>query len=286
MQDWDDLRHVLAVQRTGSLAGAATSLRVDATTVGRRIDHLEERLGTPLFVRQRGAWRPTPAGERVVAAAERAEAAVAEAERAARELESTPTGRVHLTTVEAVATHLVAPLLPALVSSLPGVELLVSTTHVVLDLAKGEADLAIRVGTPSEPELVARRLGSFAEAPFAARAWLEARGLEADTLTNLDGAPLVVMPATGHRGELVRVGGGRVALRTGSTGTMLEAVASGVGVGLLPARVAERDPRLVPLEGLGIRRERDLWLLFREEVGRTPAVRAVVDLLVRGLARA
>lgn len=285
MQDWDDLRHVLAVQRTGSLAGAAASLRVDATTVGRRIDHLEARVGTPLFVRQRGAWRPTPAGERVVAAAERAEAAVAEAERAARELESTPTGRVHLTTVEAVATHLVAPLVPTIARALPGVELMLSTTHAVLDLAKGEADLAIRVGRPSGPELVGRRLGSFAEVPFAAREGLAARGLDAATLTDLDGAPLVVMPATGQRGALVRAGGGRVALRTGSTGAMIEAVASGAGVGLLPERIAERDPRLVRLDGLALRHERDLWLLFREDVGRTPAVRAVVDLLVHGLDR-
>lgn len=286
MQDWDDLRHVLAVARTGSLAGASASLRVDATTVGRRVDHAEAVLGAPIFVRQRGAWRPTAAGERVIAAAERAELAVQEAAQAARELEAAPSGRVHLTTVEAVATWLVAPLLPALQARWPRIELVISTTHVVLDLARGEADLAIRVGTPSEPDLVGRRLGSFAEVPFAARTWVEARGVDPRTLRDLDGAPLVVMPATGQRSDLARAGGGPVALRTGSTSTLVEAVASGLGVGLLPTRLAARDPRLVRLDGLGIRRDRDLWLLFREEVGRQPAVRAVVDALVTGLSGA
>jgi DNA-binding transcriptional LysR family regulator len=120
---------------------------------------------------------------------------------------------------------------------------------------------------------------------YAARAWLDAHGLDPATVTALEGAPLVVMPATGHRADLARVGGGPVVLRSGSTSTLMEAVASGLGVGLLPTRLAERDPRLVRLDGLGIRRERALWLLFREEVGRSPAVRVVVDALVARLAR-
>ncbi len=285
MQDWDDLRHVLAVARAGSLAAASAALRVDATTVGRRIDQVEQRLGSTLFVRQRGAWRTTPVGTRVVAAAEVAERAVLDAAAAARELEARPSGRVHLTTVEAVATWLIAPMLPSFHARWPDVEVQLSTTPTVLDLARGEADLAVRVGSPSEPELVGRRLGTFTEVPYAGRAWLDAGGLDPATLERLEGAPLVVMPGTGHRADLVRVGGGPVALRSGSTSTLMEAVASGLGVGILPTRLAAQDPRLVRLDALGVRRDRSLWLVFREEVGRSPAVRVVIDALVEHLAK-
>jgi DNA-binding transcriptional LysR family regulator len=279
MDDWDDLRFALAVARAGSLAAAAASLRVDATTVGRRVGALEERLG-PLFVRQRGAWRPTPAGAQVIAAATEIEARVAEVASAARAQEAA--GRVHLTTLEAVAIYFVAPLLPAIAARHPRIEVVVSTTPVMLDLASGEADLAIRLGDAGPSDRVARRLGEIGEIPYAARAWLAARGLD-EGITHLDGAPIVVTPLTGQRAALARAGGGPVVLRTASTGTAIEAVASGIGVGILPTRLAASDPRLVPLEGLGIRRSWKLWLVFREEIGRTPAVRAVVDALVEGL---
>lgn len=286
MLDWDDLRHVLAVARCGSLAAAADALHVDATTVGRRVAAAEAYLGMPIFVRQRGAWRTTTVGAEVVAAAEAAEKAVHQAAAVAREREATPRGRVHVTTVEAVATWLIAPLLPRLHARWPDVEVLLSSTPTVLDLTRGEADLAVRVGTPSEPDLVARKLGAFVEVPYTSRRWLEAQGIaDAEAVTRLEGAPLVVMPATGHRGDLERAGGGRVALRTGSTTAMIEAVAAGLGVGILPNRLADRDKRLVALPNLGLRRERNLWLLFREEVAKAPAVRVVADALVEGLAR-
>lgn len=283
MQDWDDLRFLLAVHRTGSLAGAARTLRVDATTVGRRVDQAEEVLGATVFVRQRGAWRPTPLGEQVLAAAERAERAVAEAGLVAREAEATPSGRVRLTTVEAVATWIVPSVLTELAVRWPSVELDLDTTPRVRDLARGEADLAIRVGRPQEPELVARRLGGFTERPFASRAWLASLGVEAGRLARLDGLPACIMAGTGQRRVLAGLGAARVALRTSSTRALVEAVAHGLGVGMLPSRLVAEDARLVHLDGLGLERQGDLWLVFREEVGRTPAVRAVVDLLTERL---
>lgn len=284
MQDWDDLRFLLAVHRGGSLAGASRTLRVDATTVGRRVDQAEAHLGAPVFVRQRGAWRPTALGAEVLRAAERAERAVQEAAQAAREAGSTPSGRVRLTTVEAVATWLVPQVLPDLQARWPHVELELSTTTRVLDLARGEADLAIRVGRPREPDLVARRLGGFTERPYASRTWLSERGLEPGRLASLDGVPVCVMPGTGQRADLARLGASRVVLRSSSTRALIEAVAHGGGVGLLPSRLVAGDDRVVHLDGLGVERRRDLWLVFREEVGRTPAVRAVVDLLTERLA--
>ena len=75
--DWNDLRHLLAVGRSGTLAGAAAVLGVDPTTVGRRLRAAETVLGTPLVERRPdGALRFTEAGRVAVAEAEKAEAAV------------------------------------------------------------------------------------------------------------------------------------------------------------------------------------------------------------------
>ena len=65
--NWDDLRFIVTLAREGRLATAARRLRVDQTTVARRLRALEESLGTPLFERSDGRWRPTPFGERVLA---------------------------------------------------------------------------------------------------------------------------------------------------------------------------------------------------------------------------
>ena len=67
MMNWDDLRFLVVIGREGTLAAAARSLKVDQTTVARRLRALEESLGTPLFERSEGRWHPTPVGARVLA---------------------------------------------------------------------------------------------------------------------------------------------------------------------------------------------------------------------------
>jgi DNA-binding transcriptional LysR family regulator len=279
MEDWDDLKHFLAVHREGSLVGAGRRLKVDPTTVGRRVGHLEDQLGVALFLRARDGWRLTAAGRRMLPAAERAEEATHEVQAAVSDARQRIEGRVRLTTVEVLASRLVVPVLPALRRAHPGIRLDVWATPRLQDLLRGEADLALRVGRPVEEELLARRVATATQRPYAGRRWLERHGIDDPAaVTDLDGKEVLflLVPETWADGL------GRVTpvLRTTAGSTLLAAAVRGLGVAMLPEVLAAREPELVPLPGLGVERELDLWLVLHPETARLARIRAVADFLV------
>jgi DNA-binding transcriptional LysR family regulator len=276
---WDDLRHFLAVARHGSLAAAGKRTRVDPTTVGRRVSALEEGLGVALFVRRRDRWTLTPAGQRVLPIAERAEGTAAEVLRAIAADQERPAGRVRVTMLEEIAERIVAPALPRVLERLPEIRIDLLCTPRRLDLARGQADLALRLGRPEEPELITRRVAAVQERAWASQAWLDRHGLDADALDHHDERAVVLL-LTGER-ERWTEGQGRVkvALRASSPAVTYAAIAAGVGVGLIPTPFAT-DPRLVPLPGLPVGKEHTLWLTALPTALQVPRVRAVADALV------
>ncbi len=288
--DWDDVRYFLAVQRRGSLSEAGRRLRVDATTVGRRIAALEEALGARLFVRTSGGWRLSEAGQRVLPSAERLEAEVTALGRAARGAAAAVEGVVRLTTIETVATRFIAPALPALRTRHPGLDLELLCTMRTLDLARGEADVALRIARPKEEALVARKLTEIHFGAYASRGYLEARGLAPDTLRSLDGVDALdyaeaLYPTAESAWLHEKSETPRVALRTTSVSTLLAATIAGLGVALLPVAVAEGEPALVRLPALGAPRPRPIWQVVHRDVAETARVRAVLDFLGELFAR-
>ncbi len=279
---WDDLRHFLAVHRSGSLVGAGRELRADATTVGRRISALESGLGAPLFIRGRNGWTLTPAGARILPAARRAEEASADVARGIQDARSNPTGGVRLSTLEVFATRLLAPVLPDLHARHPGIRLDVLCTPRVVDLHRGEADLAMRVGLPSEESLVARRMSTATERPYVGVPWLAKRRLRPDQVTDLDGAEVLLVLAPDRWNE--GLGDAKPVLRSTSVSMLLEACRAGLGVAMLPDIFAARDPTLVPLDALCVQRERPVWLVMHREMARVARVRAVADFLAERFA--
>jgi DNA-binding transcriptional LysR family regulator len=275
MRSWDDLRFVHAVAERGSLAGAARALRVDATTVGRRIASLEEELGTPIFVRSVSGWRPTERGAAVVAAAARAAEAARDVTRGAAE--DGPRGVVRVTTIESVASWWLAPRLPAILEHWPDISLHVVCTDRTLDLAAGEADVAIRVGRPTTGDLVARRLVTVRERVYASPAWLQAHGVAAEEVTTLEGVPVVHVGGR-PTDPLDACGRYRPVFRSNSVNAAAAAVHAGVGVGLLPNLVA-RGLGLVPLPSLPSLEELPLWLVSHRDLLRVARVRAIYDAL-------
>ncbi|HET9587088.1 MAG TPA: LysR family transcriptional regulator [Bradyrhizobium sp.] len=111
MFDWNDLRHFLAVARTGSTNAAAKALRVNQSTVQRRLAALEEGIGRKLFERYPGGYRLTSLGEDIRRHAEAVEAAVAALERRLAATDSSLTGTIRVTCAEGIASFLMTPLL-------------------------------------------------------------------------------------------------------------------------------------------------------------------------------
>src|SRR4051812_23845567 len=262
MPDWDGLRIFLALSRARSLAACGRALRVDETTVARRLARLEKAMGVPLFERGPAGLALTAAGEGVRAAAEEMERAVLSAERRALGADQELSGRVRLTTPEILGNRFVLPALRAVHERHPGIAIELITTVARLDVNRREADLAIRTVRPTEPALLVRKLGRMAMAPYVRRGRERPASLAAVTY-----AGGVRLPMRNLEERIPEV-----ALRTNSVATVLEAVRLGWGVGDLPCFVGDEMPQLERVFPTEKPDWLDVWLVLHEDVQRTARV--------------
>ncbi|WP_324462223.1 LysR family transcriptional regulator, partial [Zoogloea sp.] len=235
--NWDDLRFLVVIGREGTLAAAARSLKVDQTTVARRLRALEESLGTPLFERSEGRWHPTPVGARVLARSTRIEEDVAGVVRLAEAGNRAVSGLVRITAVSAIIGEYLVPRLPNLYALHPdlSVELIASNDN--LSVARREADIAIRLARPASGDFLIRKLADVGFALYGA-----ARG----DLPVRPGDWVAYNPDLDHTPEMRHLAAmlstGRVRLRSNSLRGLARAVADGIGHGILPCFMADPDP--------------------------------------------
>ena len=230
-------------------------------------------MAVPLLERSPGGLAPTPAGEGVRAAAEEMERAVLAAERRALGADRELSGRVRVTAPEILGNHFVLPALQAVHARHPKIAIELICTVARLDVTRREADIAIRTVRPTEPSLVARKLGRMAMAPYVRRGRRPGAPLEA-----IGYAAGIKLPL---RDVEARAPGGRVALRTNSIATVLAAVRLGLGVGDLPCFVGDEVPELERAFASEKPERLDIWLVVHADVQRTARVRAIGDELVR-----
>jgi DNA-binding transcriptional LysR family regulator len=276
---WDDLRYVLALHRAGTLAGAGRLLHVNTSTVGRRIQELERALGTRLFDRMGGTYRPTPVTKRVVACAEEMELQATALQRQLQGSDSRVEGPVRITALDNFLDYLVVPALPEFLEAYPGLEITLESDLRLLELARGEADIAIRAVKPTHPEMVARPLGN------QVTSFYQARGSSWD-----DRLPLIALPDSPEHApyneHLVRqVPTGYVVARANTEGRITEMVRRGIGIGLIDCFVGEGDAALERLPGLGGLESR-LWAVTHVEMRRAMRVRLVLEFLTGLVAQA
>lgn len=276
--DWDDLRYLLAAARAGTLAGASRALKVEHTTVGRRLTALEDALGAPLVLRGPAGLTLTPLGEAVLPLVEQVEHAVS----AVRELVSARRARVRLA-VPSGFTALFTARVAELQREHPRLSLELVSGARPVDLERGEADLAVRVGAIADKDLVARKLCESGWALYAARAYLARRGAPRD-LDDLAGHDVI-----GFDPSLARVPAARwlepriahanVVMRSREVTDMLAAASSGVGLCALPCMVADVEPALERVTP-GLIARPTISLVYRREARRSREIRAVMRLVV------
>jgi DNA-binding transcriptional LysR family regulator len=145
---WDDVRIFLAVAEAGSVSGAARQLRLGQPTISRRLAEMEQAMGSRLFVRAVGGATLTSAGERLLAPAKKMAEWAGEVARAAEAREATPQGLVRITASPYTCFDLVAPFAAWVSTRHPSIRIEVLSTTKYLDMARGEADLALRLRRP------------------------------------------------------------------------------------------------------------------------------------------
>jgi len=156
--DWNDLRHFLAVARAGSTLAAAKVLRVNQSTVHRRLTALEECLGCALAERHPTGYRLTELGKQLQSYAEKVEDAVGAFQRHVASFDKGIRGTVRLTCSTGVA-HLImtSQVLDVFHARHPALKVELLMTESMFDLAKGEADVAIRGGQPKDEALIVEK---------------------------------------------------------------------------------------------------------------------------------
>jgi DNA-binding transcriptional LysR family regulator len=277
---WDDLRLVLALVRGGGLSGAARLLGVNHTTVLRRLNTAEQRLGAKLFERMPTGYAPTAAGEEMAEVAAHLEEDILAIERRVAGRDVRLSGTVRCATVDGLADFFLAPLLAAFQDAYPGivVELLVSERTV--NLTRRDADVAIRpTNTPPET-LIGRRVGRMTYAVYGHVRYLATIADAGDPSRyrwlGVDEA--LAGTSLGHW-QAAHVSEQAIVLRSNSLKTLLAAVDAGMGVALLPRFFAERLPDLRPILPQMKAPPVDLWILTHPDARRSARVRAFTEFM-------
>lgn len=274
--DWDGLRYFRAVATAGTLSGAARALGVEHSTVARRLDVLESELGSRLFLRNARGYALTRVGQALLESAETMHREVDAVARLADGQDVEMTGAVRIATADALAKHLVLPATARLAAEHSALSLEVVSDTRQHDLARREADVALRIGASLDTRLVGRKLGGLGFGLYGARPRPARLALARAQFVTFD----EVVGKLPHDAWLAEhAPNARVVLRANRQETLTEAVRLGLGLGLLPCLVAEPGAGLERWLGPNDVFTRELWLLVHPDLQRSRRVRAVMGAI-------
>jgi DNA-binding transcriptional LysR family regulator len=285
MFDWDDLQHFLAVARFGSTTAAARTLKVDQSTVQRRLAELERRIGQALVERRPTGYRLTSFGEQLLPHAQRVEESVRALEQVVQSSARELTGVVRVTCPEPIVYRISqSPLLERFRARHPRLQIEFLMSDRYLDLGKGEADVALRSGDTTDNQLVGRKIGDSLWAVYGSRLYVQQHGspqrvedLHQHALIGLDEA------MAGHRAAAWLRQAAPNARRVASADSVLGLVSSaraGVGLAPLPTALGDAEPELVRVLGPIPELSRIWRILTTKQLRRTPRVAAFFDFMV------
>lgn len=284
MIDWDDVRYFLAVARGGSVRAAAERLRVNHSTVLRRIGQLEAQLGSHLFEKLPAGYRLTSAGEEVLEFAEQMEASSLGLETRVSGRNQSVRGLLRVALPPTLATHLLMPDLGEFARRHPEIELEILSADEPVNLTNRQADIAIRV--VYDRNALAPNLHGL-EGPTLFGGVYIARDLLAAWRAGTQGRVRWVLrsggsvPDWGQHGEIAAA---EVPLKATDAAAQILAVRLGLGMAALSCFVGDADPLLVRAPGVALRRHGTIWLLMQGEARKTKRVRLFIEFIATRLA--
>jgi DNA-binding transcriptional LysR family regulator len=271
--NWDDYRYFASLVETGAVRATADHLGVNASTVTRRLDGLEARLGVKLFVRSHSGLAITAEGEELMAALAPLAVRLGELETRISGSGEEPAGIVRLTMPDVFAITLM-PEFAEYVRRHPRIRLEFLPDYRPLNLARGEADMAIRVTEHPPEALIGRRLCRYRLAVYGSKEYLarvdpETRPEECVWIES--GLETVRAPAFKSRHYPAVPFGPRC------NNVLLQhaAVAARMGITLLPCAIGDADPALRRVGAHGPMDAQDIWLLFHPDLRGVARIQSV-----------
>jgi DNA-binding transcriptional LysR family regulator len=281
--DWDNIRIFLGVARAGQFSAAAAQLRLDTSTVARRIGALEKSLRIRLFDRRATGSVLTAAGDRLYKAAEEIEARLLRAQGDVARLDSELSGTVRLAAPDGFSTLFLCSRLGHFKAKHPALTIQLVPMSRTFSLSKREADLAITVERPDEGRLSVRKLIDYSLHFYASRTYLAEHGCP-ERLEDLQRhcqvtyvPDLLFADQLNFMPELYGAAYSRLECSTAIG--QLEAVRGGAGIGILHDYAAQRDERLqIVLPATAF--ERSYWIVTHLDLRELGRVRAMSEFIV------
>jgi len=284
---WDQLRTFLEVARDLSLSGAARRLGLSQPTVGRHIDALEDALGVTLFTRSPRGLSPTAAAKALAPHSEAMAAAAAALARSASSAASSDRGVVRVTASEIMGAEALPAMFAGFRARNPGIAIELAVTNRNQDLARGDADIAVRMIRPTQSGLVARRIGATRIRLYAHRDYLARFGeprsladLASHRMIGFDRDDAAFRLAGPLAKALTREDFG---FRCDNDLAQLAALRAGAGVGGCQDMIARRTPDLMPVLANAFQMTLEVWLVMHRDLQTAPRVRLLYDWLAQGL---
>ncbi len=281
--EWSDLRVVLAICRAGSLVGAGRLLSCSHTTVFRRINAIEERAEVRFFERLPSGYAMTDAGEVAKRFGERVEAEFLALSREVLGRDTDISGNVVITAPEGIVSHVLPPLLREFRREHPDVTLEVVESNAAFDLARREADIAIRATRKPPDDSLGRRISTFRIAAYASADYVVAHpeeSLAEHDWVVLDGAIPWLVPQVFKTPAKAEE---RVVYTTNSATAAIEATRAGIGITLMPCYRCDPFDDLVRLGAPFPHLTMELWVLTHPALRHTARVKVLMRHLTDAL---
>ena len=278
--DWDDLRFFLTVSERGSISAAADFLKVNHSTVLRRLTNLEKRLGARLFDRLPDGYKLTAQGHEL---RERLRGLTEQIETAQRSLSGRNlglSGAIRITTTDTLMHGLLMPCLTEFRAVNPAIHMEIVINNSFLSLTQREADIAVRPSNVVPENLIGRRVGRLRSAIYASKSYLKKSPKNKDWAVHDWVAPdetLAHLAQAKWMREHIR--GDRVVVRLDSLLGMVAAVRSGMGLSMLLCLLADDERGLVRLAEPMNELDTDLWILTHPALKGVARVKAFTDFL-------
>lgn len=278
-RNWSDVRVFLAVLRAGSTLAASKTLGMAQPTVARRIEALEHTLGVTLFERSTLGFRPTPDAQALVKVAERLEAAATDLSEQATTLKAVSSGVIRLTAPDSVFTSQFSEILEDFVERYGDVQFEFIRRYEVVDLAAGEADVALRFSQKiHDQSLICRKLTEIKGVLVASKNYAAKHGIPT-SVDELNGHKFVTykgdnVPHLFNNWLLDRIDASQVAMSCKDIASLGSAVEMGAGIGPLPTRDAKSRDKVVVCFELPPETRISSWLLVSSAAYCRPEIKA------------
>lgn len=284
--DWNRARAFLVTAEEGSLSAAAKALGVSQPTLGRQVAALEEELSTALFERGGRGLELTRNGLDLLAYVRAMGEAASSLSLAATGRATSIEGEIAISASEITAAYILPSIVRRLRQQYPGVRVNLVASNEASDLRRRAADIAIRNFRPTEPDLIARKVGEFSATLFATPKILA--DLPSSMTEDLCKAPFIGFLSNNERymGALAQRGlklqDEQFVARTDSHLVHWQLTRAGIGIGMMPVELGDAEPdveRVFEDQVFG----GDVWLVSHRELRMNLRVRTVFDFLAAEL---